>query len=180
MKKYLLFNLLIILIIFNISCFNRAKTENKIVNQAKQATYEDFFYHMTGNKIFEKMRNKNYYILRIDDEKFIYYGKPIRKNKKLEIYKVDKNHLESEFPLYHKIDGLKLMEIIRDDYQDKNGLEQGSMHFHDSEYKLNGDIIESKIKFYVIKGKRNNEVISELEEVSYELDSKDLSIIKRN
>ena len=173
MKKYFF---IFILIVFYISCFGRIKTDDIVFNNAKQATFKDFFYHMTGNKWFEKMRNKNYYIFQASDEKYIYYGKMIKKNEELEIYKVDRKLLTNKFPNYRKLHGYTLAEIVENDYIEKNNLENNQIYFKESSFKLNESTIESKIKYWIHKENMSKELI----EVNYELDCKDFSIIKRN
>ena len=172
MKNYFI---ILFLIIFNVGCFGRVNTDKIVIDNAKLATYEDFFNHMTSNKWFEKMRNKNYYIFQASDEKYIYYGKLIKNNKELEIYKVDKKQLKNKFPNYKDLHGFTLAQIIETDYRKRNSLEYNNTSFYESSFILNGDIIESKIKLWYYKENKSKELI----ELNYGLDCKDFSILNR-
>ena len=174
-KKLIL--LLPIFVFINTSCAESFKIDSTSMDKAEISTYTDFFNHMSSNKYLEKIAKKNYVIFNVKDENFVYYGKidpGFSTFKVREIYKVNKKELREIFPLYRKLNGYDLTEIVENDYVKIKNLESKSVRLVKSNYTLVNRKIHAKIDFSI---KNNKELTNQ--EVNYQLDCKDFSILKR-
>lgn len=104
------------ILLFFVQCSIKSADIRKgeYLERAKETTVEDFFQKRMKNKI-KKVMGANWEIL-FESSEFIYFGYPLisffrEETFVEELFKVNRNQLESEFPTYKRYDGIE-MKII--------------------------------------------------------------------